>query len=76
MDKTTRFIRRLSVLVVLVFGLFYFGLSDTSSSAATVPCCQDCQTYKDCHDTCGSNQNCLNFCYNAVELCNDVCVVC
>lgn len=76
MDKTTHFIRRFSVLVVLLLGLFYFGSSDNSSSAAAVPCCQDCPTYESCMDSCGSSPNCPTFCTNSVRLCNNNCVVC
>lgn len=76
MNYRLRFIKRFSVLAVLILGLFYFGLSDNNSSAATVPCCQDCPTYQGCNDSCGSNQNCLTFCYNAVDRCERSCVVC
>ncbi len=76
MDKKPHFIRRFGVLVMLVFGLFYFGLSENESSAANVPCCQDCPTYQGCLDTCGSSPNCPTFCSNSVRLCNNVCVVC
>jgi len=80
--RSKPFLKLMLVVAVLVgvqIGLF------TPESALAAPCCQSCEPgyascTSNCNSTCGSNQSCLNTCYqdcDAAEIrCMRSCVWC
>lgn len=85
MSTKSQILKRLLILMALVFSLGWFSLADNAGDAYARPCCQSCPGFENpgeevgyCSDQCGgaTSGTCYDSCMNQVHNCYRNCYYC